>query len=160
MGTFLAIVAVIAAVGSVIFAGYQTSISRATAELQFETAVVTRLDDLLFKVANDPASYRGVWGEHAEEDRSQVASQALANMLGVALVAVRRLPGFEQNKDSWYAYTKYMLERSPGVMEEIRTHPKWWPELTPVAEDVKRRQAAQEPPAADGKTPPPGAHDS
>jgi len=33
MGTLLAIVAVIAAVGSVIFAGVQTSISRATAEL-------------------------------------------------------------------------------------------------------------------------------
>ena len=71
MGTLLAIVAVIAAVGSVIFAGWQTSISRATAELQVETAVVTRLDDLLFKVAGDPAFRRAVWGEHAEEDHTQ-----------------------------------------------------------------------------------------
>jgi hypothetical protein len=143
----------------------KTSISRATAELQFETAVVTRLDDLLFKVANDAASRRGVWGERAEEDRSaedrsQVASQALANMLTVALVAVDRLPGFEKNKDAWYDYTETMLKRSPGVVEEILAHPKWWPAAVLFAENVSGRQAAQEPPAADGKTPPPRAHDS
>ena len=84
MGTLLAIVAVIAAVGSVIFAGWQTSISRATAELQVEAAVVTRLDDLLFKAAGDPAFCRAVWGEHAEEDHTHVAPQAVANMLQVA----------------------------------------------------------------------------
>ena len=74
MGTLLAIVAVIAAVGSVIFAGWQTSISRATAELQVETAVVTRLDDLLFKVAGDPAFRRAVWGGHAGEDHTSCAA--------------------------------------------------------------------------------------
>jgi hypothetical protein len=161
MATLLAIVAVIAAVGSMLFAGWQTRISRATAELEFETAVITRLDDLLFKVANDPACRRGVWGEHAEEDHAQVASQALANMLGVAFVAVRRLPGFKKNKDSWCSYTNYMLECSPGVREEILAHQDWWPQLNPVANGVKRRQqAAQAPSAADGKTPRPGAHDS
>jgi hypothetical protein len=160
MATLLAIVAVIAAVGSMIFAGWQIRISRATAELQFETAVITRLDDLLFKVADDPASRRGVWGEHAEKDRSQVASQALANMLGVALIAVRRLPGFKKNQDSWCSYTKYMLERSPGVLEEILAHQDWWPQLTPVAKDVKLRQAAQAPSVPDGKTPQPEARDS
>jgi hypothetical protein len=160
MGTLLAIVAVIAAVGSVIFAGWQTSISRATAELQVETAVVTRLDNLLFKVADDPAFRRAVWGEHAEEDHSQVAPQAIANLLQVGLTAVHRLPGFQNNQVSWDSYTKDMLEHSPGVLEEILNHRTWWPEVTPIADDVKRRQGAQEPSAADGKTPPPGALDS
>jgi len=157
MGTLLAIVAVIAAVGSVIFAGWQTSISRATAELQVETAVVTRLDDLLFKVAGDPAYCRAVWGEHAEEGHPQVAPQAIANMLQVGLTAVHRLPGFQDNKESWDSYTKDMLEHSPGVLQEIINHRTWWPEVTPIADGVKR---AQEQSAADGKTPPPGAHDS
>src|SRR5215469_11719302 len=107
MGTLLAIVAVIAAVGSVIFAGWQTSISQATAELQVETAVVTRLDDLLFKMADDPVFRRAVWGEHAEEDHSQVAPQAIANLLQVGLTAVDRLPGFQNNKKSWHSYTEY-----------------------------------------------------
>ena len=160
MATLLAIVAVIAAVGSLIFAGWQTRISRAAAELQVETAVVMRLDDPLFKVADDPASRRAVWGEYAGEDRPQVAPQAIANMLQVGLTAVSRLPGFQKNKDSWYSYTKDMLEHSPGVLAEILTHRTWWPEVTPFADDVKGRQGAQVPSAADGKAPPPGAHDS
>lgn len=161
MGTLLvAIVAAIAAVGSMIFAGEQIRISRRTAELQFEADVVTRLDDLWFKVAADPDSRRGVWGEHAEEVRPQLASQALANMLTVALVAVDRLPGFEKNKDSWHSYTKSMLERSPGVVKEILDHRDWWKKAVPFAENVNRRQAVQEPSAPDGKTPPPGAHNS
>jgi hypothetical protein len=160
MGTLLAIVAIIAAVGSVIFAGWQIRISRATAELQVETAVVTRLDDLLFKVADDPAFRRAVWGEYGEEDHPQVAPQAIANLLQVGLTAVHQLPGFQKNKVSWDSYTKYMLERSPGVLEEILAHPDWWPEVNPIADDVKRRQGAQESSAADGKAPPPGAHDS
>jgi hypothetical protein len=160
MGTLLAIVAVIAAVGSVLFAGWQIRISRATAELQVETAVVTRLDDLLFKVADDPAYRRAVWGEHAEEDHPQVAPQAIANLLQVGLTAVHRLPGFQSNKESWDSYTKDMLEHSPGVLEEILNHRTWWPAVTPIADDVKRRQGAQEQSAADGKAPPPETHDS
>ena len=167
MAILLAIVAVIAAVGSMIFAGWQVRIARpvaelqrVTAELQFETAVITRLDDLLFKVADDPAARRGVWGEHAEENHPQVASQALANMLQVAITAVHGLPGFKKNQDSWDSYANDMLEHSPGVLEEILAHPAWWPEVTPIAMAVKRRQVAHAPSAADGETPPPGTHDS
>jgi hypothetical protein len=81
-------------------------------------------------------------------------------MLEVAIAAVVRLPGFKKHKDSWYDYTEYILERSPGVVEEILTHPKWWSDLVPFAEKVNRRKAKQEPSSADGKTPPPGAHNS
>ena len=160
MATLLAIVAVIAAVGSVIFAGWQTSISQATAELQVETAVVTSLDDLLFKVANNPAYRRAVWGARAEEDHSQVAPQAIANLLQVGLTAVGRLPGFQTNEKSWHSYTQDMLEHSPSVLKEILNHRTWWPEVTPIADDVKRQQGAREQSAAGGKTPPPGTHDS
>jgi hypothetical protein len=59
-------------------------------------------------------------------------------MLEVAVAAVGRLPGFQNNKDSWYSYTRYMLEHSPGVLEEILTHRTWWREVTPFADDVKR----------------------
>ena len=111
-------------------------------------------------MASDPAFRRAVWGEHAEEDHSQVAPQAVANMLEVAVAAVGRLPGFQNNKDSWYSYTRYMLEHSPGVLEEILNHRAWWPEVTLIVDDVKRRQGALEQSAADGKTPPPGTHDS
>jgi hypothetical protein len=52
------------------------------------------------------------------------------NMLEVALVAVRRLPGFKKNKKSWCSYTNYMFEHSPGVRKEILDHDNWWPRLT------------------------------
>src|SRR5690349_3871951 len=90
----VAIVAAIAAVGSVIFTGEQIRISRRTAELQVETDVVTRLDQLLFKMADDPDSH------------PQLTSQAIANMLQVGLTAVARLPGFQTNKESWDSYTE------------------------------------------------------
>jgi hypothetical protein len=138
MENSIAIVAAIAAIGSFIFAGRQTRISRATAELQVETDAVTRLDDLLFKAAGDPAFRRAVWGEHAEEDHPQIAPQAIANMLQVGLTAVHRLPGFQNNKESWDSYTKDMLEHSPGVLDQILAHPTWWPEVTPIAAKVKR----------------------
>ena len=68
----------------------------------------------------------------------KVAPQAVANMLQMGLTAVHRLPGFENNKESWDSSTKDMLEHSPGVLEEILTHRTWWREVTPFADDVKR----------------------
>jgi hypothetical protein len=141
----VAIAAVVIAAGSLFFAGWQTRISRTAEELTLEREVVTRIDELLFKIADDPPSRRRVWGEGVNEDlRPEVASQALANMLAVALVAVRRLPGFKKNKKAWCSYTKYMLERSPGLRNEILNHPDWWPDVTPVARAVANRVEIQE----------------
>jgi hypothetical protein len=155
----VAIVAAIGAVGSMIFAGDQIRISRRTAELQVETDVVIRLDDLLFMVAKDPAYRRAVWGDDAKEDHPELVSQAIANMLQVGLTAVDRLPGFQKNKKSWDSYTMDMLQYSPGVLTEILDHPEWWPEVTKFWNKVKGGQGAQEPSTADGETPLPGADD-
>lgn len=140
----VALVALLAAVGSMFFAGVQarmaakqTKLMQATAQLSFNLEVMTRLGDVLMAVAEDPAAHTLVWKTGGEKvGRPQVAGQNILDVICMALKAVDTLPGFSANSDDWSSYAQYVMDNSPHLREEVFENPQWWPELAPFAHTV------------------------
>jgi hypothetical protein len=159
IGNVLAVVAIVVAIASMVFTGLQTRIlsqqtraAQTTAELSFNLEIMHRLVNVLFEVADDPASTAHMWtpGEGKEENsRPHLATQALLDVLAQAISAVDRLPGFSRHKSDWYSYVEYIFERSPAAVREALHH-RWWPSLIPLAERAVLRLAIKEPSTPEG----------
>src|SRR5262245_34909328 len=112
MDNWLALVAAVVAVASMIFAGLQTrmlnrqtgfaqrtaDLSResaqlavSAAELSFNLAVTVRLQEVLYTIADNPAVHDHVWGaEDTDNQRPNLETMALLDLLAVAMSALDR----------------------------------------------------------------------
>lgn len=52
----------------------------------------------------------------------------LADVLEVGLVTTRLIPSTESYED-WLRYSRYMLAHSPVLVDFVREHPDWFPQL-------------------------------
>ena len=113
-------------------------LSASAAELSFNLDVMTRLQEVQFKVADDEQCFRYVWGEKVTKPvtpngKAEQCGDAVLDVLSMALAAVDRMPGFSRNNDDWSSYTTYVMEKSPNLKQRVHDHPEWWPEVTPYA---------------------------
>jgi len=147
MGAAVAAGAAIAAIGSMLFAAFQTrslatqtKLLRASSELSFNLAVMVRLQEVLFEIADDRQSREMIWpDDDGLNARAGVATQSLLDVLSMAIAAVDRLPGFSRNSDDWSSYTEFVLGQSPATRRLALDNPEWWPEVTPYAHRVAVR---------------------
>ena len=115
----------------------QYDILASSTELQFNLNVMVRLQDVLFGIADDEDSRKEIWGDLPDSERPQVATDALLDVIAMALKACKRLPNFASNLDDWKSYTEYVMANSPLLRERALAHPKWWPEVTPYAKEAQ-----------------------
>jgi hypothetical protein len=125
----------------------QYEILASATELQFNLDVMVRLQDVLFTVADDDASYSEVWGDLADNRRPKMAGDALLDVVAMALKACARLPNFASNVDDWKSYTEYLVANSSSLRARALAHPEWWPEVTPYAQ---KAHAPSGPPSSEG----------
>lgn len=115
------------------FVAYQTRMSRATAEMTLNLAVMERLDGVLLAIAERPEAHAVIWSKKADAPQdngvSHVLTQSLIDVLELSLTACRRVPGFSQNAEDWRSYAAYVLEESAAVRNEVESNPKWWPRV-------------------------------
>lgn len=133
MTTVLAIVGTVAGIASLVFLAVQTRVQRAAAELTFNLQIMERLDDVLLRIADDPAAFSDIWSPEppdlVENGRSHTLVQSLIDPVDMALCAVDRLPSFRRNAADWRAYARYLLDRSGAVRREVSANAVWWPHL-------------------------------
>jgi hypothetical protein len=118
----------------------QYEILASSTELQFNLNVMVRLQEVLFTIADDDDSRTAVWGNPPDNMRPQMATDALLDVIAMALKACERLPHFASNLEDWNSYAQYVMANSPALRERALSNPEWWPEVTPYA---KKAQATQ-----------------
>src|SRR4051794_32889255 len=124
MLTGLAIGAATAALGSMIFSAWQTRLLSASSELSFNLAVMVRLQEILFEIADHEPSRGHVWPEDdGLNGRPGVATQSLLDVISMALAAVDRLPGFSRNGEDWKSYADFFLVQSPAARKLALDNP-------------------------------------
>jgi hypothetical protein len=142
----LTVVAVVVAIGSMLFTGFQarsmaaqTALLGSTSRLSYNLAILFRLQDVLLQIADDPKSSAHVWGDQASEyDRPNTSVQSLLDVVAMANAAVMRLPGYANDEaDAWQAYTAHLLDNNSALRTELLAHKDWWPELRPFVERLQ-----------------------
>lgn len=131
----------------------QNELGVVTAELTFNREMVTWLQDILFRISNDPVSQKYVWGDGEANMTPQLAAQALNDVLSNTLAAVERLPDFSREEGAgWYDYVRYVMEHSVTARGEALKHPTWWSDLHPYAAEMDTKARSTVAPAEDGGT--------
>lgn len=154
MELMIALLGVLVASTSTVFAAIQTrklaqqtELMRASSELSFNLEVMVRLQDVLFAIADHGPSHSLLWGDTDENLRPQVSVQAMLDLLSMANAAVGLIPNFSRDKkDDWESYSLHVAKASLALRDEVRSHPDWWPEVTPFVARVCRELGETEPP--------------
>jgi hypothetical protein len=145
MQTLIGILAIIIAVGSVIFAAIQTRILASqtkvlqiTAELSYNLEIIVRMNEAILQIADERKSRAHVWGKvDKQNSRAAHHGRVLLDVLDAAVSGRNRLAQFRDSEfEDWPIYAEYVLERSANLREELRDHSDWWPHLATIA---KRR---------------------
>jgi hypothetical protein len=157
----IAVIAVVIATGSMIFAGLQTRIlARQAAELtstsqvSYNLQVLVRLEEILFQIGDDPASHAYAWGPGSiTNQRPELAVEALLDVVVAAKAALVRLPGparkdWVEYEAAWDSYINYIVNNSPGVRARLLVHPDWWPELASFVRTISDEQQDKSEPVA------------
>jgi hypothetical protein len=107
-----------------------------TGQVQYNLQVMERLDDTLLQIGakGNEKCYHYVWGPRAaiKPDPGSLIMQcgdALLDVLSMAMKAVYCLPGFSSNGTDWREYVDYQFNQSKNLVDRVREHPSWWPEL-------------------------------
>ena len=158
-GVDLGLIAILVSVMAAAFAGYQAwigarqiRIQRAASELTLNMELLNRMDEVLLAIADRPQAHAHVWAWDSPvrppQDYSlgHVLTQALIDVLELAMQGTQRLPGFEVTKEGWGDYACEAFDLSAAIRQEVIAHPKWWPNLT-------RHLATARPEAMAGQTP-------
>jgi hypothetical protein len=146
--TLLTALAILIAVGSLIFSGLQTrilakqtAVLTVTSKLSYQFQVITQLEQILFEIADDADSHAHAWSQGSTMNRRpEVAVEALLDVLASAKGATPQLPGFEKYEPDWDSYISFTLENGPGVRAKLLAHPDWWPELDSFARRIRDEQ--------------------
>jgi len=111
-GVDLGLIAILVSVMAAAFAGYQAwigarqiRIQRAASELTFNMDLLNRMDDVLLAIADRPGTraHAWAWDSPVQPPRDygagHVLTQALIDVLELAMQGTRRLPGFAVSKE-------------------------------------------------------------
>jgi len=125
------------------FSGYQAwigarqiRIQRAASELTFNLELMNRMDDVLLAIADRPEAHAHVWAWDSSVPPAQdygpghVLTQALVDVLELAMQGTHRLPGFAVSKEGWGLFACEAFDLSAALRQEVTEHPKWWPNLS------------------------------
>jgi hypothetical protein len=136
-------VAIVIAIGSVIFAAvqnrilvHQTKMLQTTAELSYNLEVITRMNDIILQIASERRSRAYVWGKaDSRNSRSRHEGRVFLDVLDAAVSGRNRLSKFRDSGfEDWPVYVEYVLANSRNLRDEIRDHPEWWPNIAPIAQ--------------------------
>lgn len=138
LSTWLALLAVAAATGSVLFAAMQTRVFakqtkllQTTSVLSYDLELMRQLHRILAEIGDDRRLHTKVWGKADTENlHASTIALSLVDVIAVALGAATQLENFAHDGTGWIAYARYVLERSPAVKATYEAHPEWWPEIT------------------------------
>lgn len=148
MQILFSLVAIVIALGSVIFAAiqarilaHQTKMLQVTTELSYNLELIARMNELILQIAGERRSRSYVWGKLGKQhSRSRHEGRAFLDVLDAAVSGVNRLSNFRDSGFSnWIAYVEYVLERSQNLRDEVLDHPAWWPNIAPLAERLAHR---------------------
>ncbi len=67
----------------------------------------------------------------SDRDRVLIVAEMLADVLDVGLLTTRLVPSTESN-DDWTTYTAFIAAHSPALVDLVRQHPEWWPQVINV----------------------------
>jgi hypothetical protein len=149
MQIIFSIVAIVIAIGSVIFAAVQnrilarqTKMLQTTAELSYNLEVITRMNEIILQIADGRRSRAYVWGRaDGRNSRSRHEGRVFLDILDAAVSGVNRLSKFRDSGfENWAVYVEYVLANSRNLRDEIRDHPDWWPNIVPIAERLTQRR--------------------
>ena len=142
-GVDLSLMAILVSVLAAGFAGYQAwigarqiRIQRAASELTFNLELMNRMDAVLLASADRPEAHAHVWARDSSGRPAQdyspghVLTQALIDVLELAMQGTHRLPGFAVSKEGWGDYACEAFDLSAALRQEVIEHPTWWPNLS------------------------------
>ncbi|OHV40794.1 hypothetical protein BBK14_32440 [Parafrankia soli] len=69
--------------------------------------------------------------EGSDRDRVLTLAEMFADVLEVGLLTTRLVPSTDSN-DDWTSYTRHICDHSPALVEFVRQHPEWYPNVTRV----------------------------
>jgi hypothetical protein len=145
MQSLLSVIAIVIAIGSVIFVAiqnrilaHQTKMLQVTAELSYNLEVIARMNEVILQIADRRRSRAYVWGKASKQNsRSAHEGRVFLDVLDAAVSGVDRLSSFRGSGfENWIAYVEYVLEHSRNLRDEVRNHPGWWPHIWPIAESL------------------------
>jgi hypothetical protein len=143
MQTLFSTIAIIIAVGSVIFAGIQTRILarqtrmlQTTAELSYNLEVITRMNEVILQIAASRRSRIYIWGKADQRNsRSCHEGRIFLDVLDSAVSGLNKLSKLRDSGfENWAVYAEYVLKHSRNLRDEVSDHPDWWPSIVPIAE--------------------------
>lgn len=117
----------------------QAETESSAAELNFNLDIMTRLQEVLWQVADHEPTWQHVWGDSPGPDspdcrRPGLGVWALLDVLSMALAACDRLPRFSRNQIDWVQYALDSLHQSPNLLKEaLEVGKTYWPEMYPLA---------------------------
>jgi hypothetical protein len=142
-GVDVGLIAILVSVMAAAFAGYQAwigagqiRIQRAASELTFNLELMNRIDDVLLAIADRPQAHAHVWAWASPARPPQdygpghVLTQALIDILELAMQGTHRLPGFAVSKEGWGDYACEAFDLSAAIRQDVIGHPTWWPNLS------------------------------
>lgn len=142
-GVDLGLIAIFVSVLAATFSGYQAwigarqvRIQRAASELTFNLELMNRVDEVLLAIADRPEAHAHVWARGLSGPPAQdygtghVLTQALIDVLELAMQGTHRLPGFAVSKEGWGDYACEAFDLSAALRQEVREHPTWWPNFS------------------------------
>lgn len=148
MQNLVSIVAIVIAIGSVIFAAIQTRILthqtrmlQTTAELSYNLEVIARMNEAILQIADRRRSRAYVWGKVGKQNSLSVhQGRVFLDVLDAAVSGKDRLSKLQASEfENWPIYAEYVLKSSTNLRDELREHPVWWPHLAAIAERMPHR---------------------
>jgi hypothetical protein len=147
MQNLINILAIIIAIGSVIFVAYQTRILaqqtkvlQRTTELSYNLEIIAQMNEIILQIAGKRRSRIYVWGKASRQnDLPHHEGRIFLDVLDAAVSGVNRLSRFEDSEfENWTVYAEHVLRISKNLQNEVREHPNWWPGLALIVEDMKQ----------------------
>jgi hypothetical protein len=147
MQNLINILAVVIAVGSVVFVAVQTRILaqqtkvlQRTTELSYNLEIIAQLNEIILQIASKRRSRIYVWGNSGRRNSlTRHEGRILLDVLDAAVSGVTRLSKFENSEfENWHVYAEYVLQSSKNLRDEVGEHPDWWPGLASIIENMKQ----------------------
>jgi len=136
-------IAIIIAIGSMIFAAIQARVLarqsrllQATTELSYNLEVIARMNEVILQIADSRRSRTYIWGK-AEKQNSRPCHEGrvFLDVLDAAVSGVNKLSKLRDSGfENWAVYVEYVLKHSRNLRDEVRDHPDWWPSIVPIAD--------------------------
>ena len=145
MQSLLSVLAIVIAIGSLIFVAiqnrilaHQTKMLQATAELSYNLEIIARMNEVILQIADRRRSRAYVWGKAIKQNsRSAHEGRVFLDVLDAAVSGVDRLSKFRGSGfENWTAYVEFVLEHSLNLRDEVHNHPGWWPHISSIADSL------------------------